>query len=97
MVALVRWWRTAADAAWRRRETRGARVPTAEAQVQQALRLVRDGELGRAMSMLHSLGVHEATPEVLTQLRERQLDRAHDVPGAPPDAAARAPRVTVAL
>eukprot|EP00966_Prymnesium_polylepis_P066068 1533036-Prymnesium_polylepis.1 len=38
--------------------------------------------------MLHSLGVHEVTPEVLAhELRERQLDHAHDVPGTPPDAA----------
>ena len=58
-------------------------LPTRE--VRRALRLLRDGEFGRACAALTSAGLHDpGDPHVLQQLRDRHFPRAHPVPGAPP-------------
>jgi len=58
------------------------------------LELVEDGELSRAMRMLHSLGICDLTPEVLQQLCSKHPVRLRPVPATLPTAQ---PAVRVAL
>ena len=82
---LIRWWCQATNAAWSRRERRSSHIATEADTVRHALRLVRDGEVGRGLSMLHSLGIHSVSdPVVLEQLRSRQPERRRPFPGGTP-------------
>ena len=48
--------------------------------IARVLDLVRDGELSRAMRLLHSLGIADVTPGILRQLARKHPERAHSVP-----------------
>ena len=66
-------------------EARSARAHL-ESDVEQGLRAervlgyIRDGEISRAMRLLHSQGIAGLTPGVLTQLRAKHPERQHTVP-----------------
>ena len=47
--------------------------------VQRIIQLVRDGEISRAMRMLHSLGVADVTEDVLSQLQALPLETSRNV------------------
>jgi hypothetical protein len=78
-------------AAWRRREGEPAgAAPDEVKRVQQALRLVRDGELSACQSRLLSAGIHDPHDlGIRRQLLALHPPHRRAVPAAPPPAAAR--------
>ena len=60
---LLQWWNADRARGWLRARTRAQRSPDEDAedqrrqQAEEALNLIRDGELSRAMRLLHSLGI----------------------------------------
>ena len=79
---------------------RGARAHL-ESDVEQGLRAervlgyIRDGEISRAMRLLHSQGIAGLTPGVLTQLRAKHPERQHTVPTVLPAMQHAAPSVSL--
>ena len=47
---------------------------------ERVLELVRDGEISRAMRLLHSMGIAGVTEDVLSQMRRKHPPRQHSVP-----------------
>ena len=68
------------DVRWRTRE----RVTTSTVGIPEALSLIRDGEMARAMRLLHSNGVAGLTARILGQLAQKHPERSHAVPQTVP-------------
>ena len=85
---LVHSWRCDADRAQRRSARRASephRVQSEQGRVEYALEMLREGELSRCMSMLHSLGLHDVSdPAVLQAMRDVQYPRLRPFPATPP-------------
>ncbi len=98
---LLRWWRDDRARGWERsrmRERQHAAAVHEEERGQQAeevLALVRDGELSRAMRLLHSLGIAGLSERILAQLAAKHPERQQSVPLVVPGL--QASRVTVSL
>ena len=71
---LITWWAADRARAWLRvRSPRHRRqAEDDDRRVQRVLELVSEGEISRAMRLLHSLGVADVTENVLEQLRAKQ-------------------------
>ena len=86
--ALVRMWRRDRVRAVERRQVRRAagRRPEREREERLAyvLQLIAEGELSRAMRILHSLGMAELTPGVLAQMQRKHPSREWPMPAACP-------------
>ena len=88
---LLEWWRADRARAWARAarlDRQASRQARDEESMRQAvaevLSLMRDGEMSRAMRLLHSLGVAGLSESVLRQLAAKHPEREHVVPDALP-------------
>jgi len=78
------WQRLAGRDNQRHDESEEDRARRAE----RVLELVRDGEISRAMRLLHSMGIAGVTEDVLSQMRRKHPPRQHSVPQQLPGPAA---------
>ena len=97
---LLTAWQADRASAWvRRGRWRERRASLSESdrrarEFDRAMELIQDGQLSRAMRVLHTSGVAHLTEGVLSQLREKHPSRGHPVPAQPNG---RFPRVRVHL
>ena len=86
---LVQWWaddrQRATEQAIRRGRSEESDEDKRRRSVMNAINLIHDGELSRAMGVLHSLGSAKLSPAVLGQLQNKHPARTHPVPDVLPD------------
>src|SRR6056297_916124 len=73
--ALLRLWHADRLRAGAQQQRRGRSSPLDE-----VLELIRDGEMSRAMRLLHSMGIADVTNSTLAQLRDKHPPRDRPVP-----------------